>query len=322
MSTITIFKKKFKKIFIAGGAGLVGSNLTDYLNKNNIKYEASYYKKKANSSLIKNQNFKKYNFLNFNDCLKATKNKDLVILSAVRNANVLNMKEEPDKYINENITLRLNLLKSCRINKVKKVIWISSSTLYQKSNKPIKENQLNLNLNPYDIYMSTGWVYRYIEQVVSFYISHYKMKISVLRTTSIYGPYDNFNIKYSHVVPALIAKFSKKKKVNVWGSLKVIRDFVYAEDLSKAILLLANNNNNLVLNFSSGEGITIKKLSFYLSKIFCGKKFANSSNSLSSVNYRVLDNSAFNKKFKNFKRTNLYEGLKKTVNWYLKNNKH
>lgn len=145
MLNITTFKKKYKKILIAGEAGLVGSNIANYFNRNNIKYEASYYKKKLNILLIKNKNFKKYNFLNFNDCLKATKNKDLVILSAVRNANVLNMKEEPDKYINENITLRLNLLKSCRINKVKKVIWINSSTLYQKSNKPIKENQLNLN---------------------------------------------------------------------------------------------------------------------------------------------------------------------------------
>lgn len=170
--------------------------------------------------------------------------------------------------------------------------------------------------------MATGWVYRYIEQVVSLYTGHYKMKISVIRTTSIYGPYDNFNIKYSHVVPALIAKFSKKKKVNVWGNLEVIRDFVYAEDLAKAILLLSNNKNNLVLNFSSGKGVNIKKLSLYLSKIFDGKKFINNLNSPSSVNYRVLDNSAFNKIFKNFKRTNIYEGLKKTVDWYLKNIKY
>ena len=319
MSNILTFKKKFKKIFIAGGAGLVGSNISNYFNKNNIKYKASYFKKKPNTQLVKNNNFKKYNFLNFKNCLKATKNKDLVILSAVQNANILSMKSEPDKYLNENIIIRLNLLKSCRINKVKKVIWINSSTLYQRSNKPIKENQLNLNLNPHDIYLATGWVYRYIEQVVALYIKHYKMKISILRTTSIYGPYDNFDIKYSHVIPGLISKFTSKKKVNVWGSLSVVRDFVYAEDLAKAILLVALKNDNLVLNFSSGKGTSIKKLCLFLSKIFGGKNFINKEYGLKSVNYRVLNNSSFNKRFKNFKRTKICEGLEKTVSWYLKN---
>jgi nucleoside-diphosphate-sugar epimerase len=322
MSDADLLKKNYKKIFIAGGAGLVGSNIVNYFNMHNISYEASYFKNLPNSSLYKYNKYKKYNFLNLNECLKATKNKDLVILCAVKNSNIINMKNEPDKYLNENITLRLNLLKSCRINNVKKIIWVSSSTLYQGSNKPIKENQLDLNSDPYNIYLVTGWIYRYIEKVIAFYISHYKMKISILRTTSIYGPFDNFNIKYSHVVPGLIVKFLNKKKISVWGNINVVRDFVYVEDLVKAILLLVNNNKNLILNFSSGKGVIIKKLCLILSTILKRKKFTNNRHSLSSANYRVLNNSAFNKLFKNFKRTTLYEGLKKTVTWYLENIKY
>ncbi len=309
---------KLNKInfFIAGGMGLVGKNLVDLLVKKKISFLASYYKKKPPKNLIKF--YKKYNFLVFSDCLKATKNLDKLVICAVVGSNVKSMKNDPAKDLVNNITIRANLLRAAYINRVKKIIWISSSTIYQKKFRPIKEKEFDISKPTYEIYRITGWVYRYIEELCNFYKEQLGMKITIIRTTSIYGKYDNFENEKSHVIPALIKKFIFSKQVDVWGNEKVIRDFVYAEDLAKAIYVVSKKKT-LILNFSHGKGTSIRQLVNILKKLLKYKgKISFKSKKLSSVPYRVLDNSLFNKKIKNIKRTELKVGLKKTIDWYLK----
>ena len=142
--------------------------------------------------------------------------------------------------------------------------------------------------------------------------------------TSIYGPNDNFSDHFSHVVPALIKKIINEKKVlKVWGNKLVTRDFVYVEDLSRAIEKIVVKKQNLSpINFSSGKATNIFQLVKLLTKITKKKpkiKFINKS--LSSAPYRVLDNSKFNRIFKGFKRTPLKKGLEETITWYVKNEK-
>ena len=304
-------------IFIAGGTGLVGSNLALLLQKKKIKFSASYFKTKPPASLKKK--YKKYNFLKLSDCIKSTKNKKIVFICAVIGSNVKGMKNDPMKNTNENLIIRINLFRACCINKVKKIIWVSSSTLYQKFEKPIKEEKLDLNLSPHDIYRITGSVYRYIESLVEYFRVMHKMNITVIRTTSIYGPFDNFDPKFSHVIPGLIKKFYISKKITVWGNKRIIRDFVYVKDLVKVMLLASNFKKGLTFNFSSGKGTSIFKLVKTLKKILNSKKkiiFPN--NNLSSVKYRVLSNLKINKLLK-IKRTNLEDGLEETIEWYKKN---
>ncbi len=156
-----------------------------------------------------------------------------------------------------------------------------------------------------------------------YYLENFNMNIKIIRTSSIYGPFDNFDINTSHVVPALIKKaISKNKYLDVLGDPSVTRDFVYAEDLAKACILLSSHKFKGIINFSSGEPLTIKQLAKKIIEILKIKKkikFVNKSKS--SARYRVLDNSKFNKLFKNFKRKNFKYGLQETIKWYLKNEK-
>ena len=229
------------------------------------------------------------------------------------------MQKDPAKDLVENITIRANLLRAAYKNKVKKIIWISSSTVYQKKNKPIKEAEFDIKKPTYSIYRITGWVYRYIEELCKFYREELGMNISIIRTSSIYGPNDNFSEDKSHVVPALIKKFLNQRKVDVWGSKNVIRDFVFVDDLVKAIFYISRKNF-LTINFSNGKGTSILQLVNTLKKIFKNKNEIEFKNKkLSSVPYRVLDNSLFDNKVKKFNRTKLSIGLKKTIQWYKKN---
>ena len=102
----------------------------------------------------------------------------------------------------------------------------------------------------------------------------------------------------------------------------MVRDFVYVDDLAKAVILLINKKIKKPINFSYSKGISIISLAKLLRKI-SGKKidFKFNNLSLSSAPFRVLDNRYFNKIFKKFRRTELEEGLKKTINWYLNEKK-
>ena len=310
-----------KKIFIAGGSGLVGTNLLIKLVSMSKNVDASY---NNNIQIKKLKKFyKKYNFIKYEDCLKATKNKDIVFITAVKGSGILNMKKNFDDNINYNFLIRSNLLKSCVANKVKKVLWVSSSTVYQPSKIKIKENDLNLNIDPYDIYLGTGWLYRYLEKLCLFYNQSKKMDIKVIRTSSIYGPYDNFDDKKSHVIPALIKKsINSKKNIEVWGDPLVVRDFVYVEDLVNAMINFVPKKTKQILNFSSGNSTSIELLAKTILKISgTNKKIIYKFKNRSSAIYRVLNNSSYNKNIKKIKRTTLEDGLKKTYEWLQKNKK-
>ena len=311
---------KNKKIFIAGGSGLVGTNLLIKLISISKDVKASYNNKIQNKKFKKY--YKKYNFINYEDCLKATKNKDIVFITAVKGSGILNMKKNFDDNINDNFLIRSNLLKSCIANKVKKILWVSSSTVYQPSKIKIKENDLNLNIDPYDIYLGTGWLYRYLEKLCLFYNQTKKMDIKVIRTSSIYGPYDNFDDKKSHVIPALIKKScNSKKKFEVWGDPTVVRDFVYVDDLVDAMISFIPKKTKQILNFSSGTPTSIRMLAKTILKVTgVNKKIIYKFKSRSSAIYRVLSNNNFNRKIKKIKRTSLENGLQKTYDWFKKNN--
>jgi nucleoside-diphosphate-sugar epimerase len=145
------------------------------------------------------------------------------------------------------------------------------------------------------------------------------MNIKIIRTSSIYGPFDNFDDNKSHVIPTLIKKvFLRKKYLEVWGNKKIVRDFVYVEDLVNAMLAVTFNKKiSAPINFSSGTPTTILDIGKKILKISGeNKKIIFKFFERSSANYRVLDNEKINKLIKNLKRTNLDSGLKKTIEWY------
>ena len=85
------------------------------------------------------------------------------------------MKENPTKSMLDNIKIRSNLFEACSINNVKKVIWVSSSTIYPIK-KPIKESEMDYNKKTYDDYIITGSVYRFVEKLADYYITKKKIK--------------------------------------------------------------------------------------------------------------------------------------------------
>ena len=138
--------------------------------------------------------------------------------------------------------------------------------------------------------------------------------------SNLYGPFDNFNSNQSHVIPGLITKLTNAHtNILLMGSGKAKRDFLYIDDLINAVIKIINTNHysKNSYNLSSKEIISIKELALIikkLTKIQYKVEFANDGND--GAYYKCLDSKMFRKEFKWSEKTNLRDGLKKTISWY------
>ena len=215
------------------------------------------------------------------------KNKpEIVINAAGRVGGILDNSTYQSDYLYINTLIGLNLINASLNYKVKKLINLGSACIYPKIVKqPIKEDSL---LSSQLEKSNEGYA---IAKIVCLkYCQYLKQKLKKdfisIQPANLYGEGDNFNLESSHVLPALVKKFTiaknnKLKSVEVWGSGNVKREFLNIEDLSSAILfLLKNKIKEDFINIGSGEQFSIKKLAImikkttgYKGKIFFNKKY-------------------------------------------------
>ena len=224
--------------------------------------------------------------------------------------------------------MNLNIIHHAYLNKVEKVISTGSVSSYP-SNTSLPFEEKNIwNGYPDEINSSYGVAKRIIHAHSLSYFKQYKFKSILLLLTNLYGPNDNFNPKSSHVIAALIKKFyeGKKKKKNfveVWGDGKSTRDFCFVDDIVDGLVLTAKSYNKISpLNLGSGKEISIKTLANLIKKEvgFKGKiKWLKNKPSGPKRRYlkilKAKQEVGFNPKI------SIKEGLKRTISWYVKNNR-
>ncbi|MDD5489581.1 MAG: NAD-dependent epimerase/dehydratase family protein [Candidatus Moranbacteria bacterium] len=307
---------KGKKFLVAGGTGLVGANLTQRLKNLGADVLSSYFSKPP--SFLR-EIYKNFDFTKFEDCLEAVKNRDYVVICAAQSFGAKMMKENPTVSILPNLKINAGLLEACRLNKVGKVVLLSSSTVYPEADYPISEDQLDLNASPYELYFGVGWLNRYIEQLAKFYAKTYGMKIGILRPTNIYGPFDKFDDEKSHVLPALIKRaFKKENPFIVWGDGSAVRDFIFVDDFIDDLLKILENYCVCdPVNVGSGEELSVKAAVGVILDV-CGHKAVPRYDETkpTAIPYRMLNLKKFESLFGKQERTPFEEGIKKTVDWY------
>jgi len=303
---------KIKKLWLPGYSGMVGSALLRKLTKLNIK--------------VLKTNSKNLDLLNYNKVFKfIKKNKpDTVILSAAKVGGIYANNTYPADFIFDNLKIQINVLDACRINRVKKLLFIGSSCIYPKNSKqPIKEEYLLTgNLEKTNQWYAIAKIAG-LKMVEALRIQ-YKCNYISIMPTNIYGINDNFHSMNSHVVPALIkkiynSKINNKKYVKIWGTGKALRDLLYVDDLADAIILLIKKYNKFGhINCGSGKEISIKKLSILISNILDYKgKIVFDKNYPDGTLKKKLETTKI-KKLGWKPTTSLKNGLTKTIDWYIK----
>tara|TARA_B100000575_G_C23086356_1_gene626093 strand:- start:293 stop:1231 length:939 start_codon:yes stop_codon:yes gene_type:complete len=304
---------KKKNLLILGGTGMVGSSVLRRSNKS--KYNV-YSPNRKQLDLFILSSVKKY-FKKINP--------DIVVMCAARVGGIYANSTFKADFINENLLIQNNIITSAHDLKIKKLIFLGSSCIYPRDTKqPIKEEyllsgKLEKTNESYAIAKIAGI------KMIQAYSDQYKDNFISLMPTNIYGINDNFHPKNSHVVPALILKIydayiNKKKIVSLWGSGKPLRDLLYVDDLADAILFLAKKYNSPeIINIGSGREVSINQLAKLISKIigYKGKIFFDKSYP-DGTPRKILDITKIKKK--GWKpKTNLKEGLRKTIQWYIYN---
>ena len=312
---------KSNKIFVAGHNGMVGSAVLNKLKSegfNNI-----ITKTRRELDLTKQTEVNK---------LFGKERPEMVVICAAKVGGILANSTKKADFIYQNLQIATNLIHASHIYNVKKMINLGSSCIYPRDAEiPIKEESLLTGAlektnEPYAIAKIAA-----IKLCESLY-EQYDNNFYSIMPCNMYGPRDNFDLKSSHVLPALIRKVHEAKEsgadsIEVWGSGKALREFLYVEDLAEAIsFCLKNVNASDIykqeishLNCGSNKEISILELTSLIKNIIAYKGDITFDNSKPDGTYRKKMNNARISKIGFNPRTSLEEGLRRTYNWYIEN---
>ncbi len=250
---------------------------------------------------------------------------DVIINAAAKVGGILANDTNRTEFILDNLKINMNILESL-INKPNvKLINLGSSCIYPLGVEvPIKEESLMTGKleptnSPYAMAKLTAI------EIADAIKKEHGNEIINLMPTNLYGPYDNFSEKNSHVIPGLIYRMHKAKNNNeesffVWGTGKPKREFLHVDDLSNAIIFLLNNNTEEeILNIGSGEEISISELVEKIKKIINYTGEIKFDDKYPDGNPRkLLDSSKINSL--GWKpEIKLDKGLENVYEWYSKN---
>ena len=303
------------KVLIFGSNGLVGKSLIRVLS-NSARIDELVPSTRNDTNLFSLQETKK-RILDVNP--------SIIINAAAKVGGIHANNTKRTEFILENLKINMNILEACVENNEIKIINLGSSCIYPlNAENPIAEDslltgKLEPTNSPYAIAkISAIEIGRSLSK-------QYGHKVLNLMPTNLYGPGDNFSEKDSHVIPGLIyrmhhAKLNNEASFNIWGSGKPLREFLYVDDLSKAIeFLISNEINDDLINIGSGKEISIYDLSKLIKEIigYDGKLVFDES--MPDGNPRKLIDSRKINDLGWSPQVELDEGLKLSYNWFLEN---
>lgn len=304
---------KYSKIYVAGHKGLVGSAIVRNLKAKG--YENIIYRTHNELDLINQKEVEKF----FKD-----EKPEYVFLAAAKVGGINSNNTYPADFIYENMMIQNNVIKSAHDFKVKKLLFLGSTCIYPKlAEQPISESELlRGSLEPtneaYAIAKISGL------EMCKFYKRQYGDNFISCMPTNLYGPNDNYDLKNSHVLPALLRKFHEAKLYNhddveIWGTGTPLREFLYVDDMADACtFLMENYNGEEHVNIGTGEEITIKELAEVIRKVVGFKGNIRFNASMPDGTPRKLTNI---NKIKNMgwkAKVNLYDGITVTYQNYIK----
>ncbi|AEH61478.1 NAD-dependent epimerase/dehydratase [Methanosalsum zhilinae DSM 4017] len=303
------------KIYVAGHRGLVGSAIMRKLESK--EYSNLIYRTHKELDLTDQKAV--------NDFFEQEK-PDYVFLAAAKVGGILANSTYPAEFIYDNLMIETNVIHAAYKNNVKKLLFLGSSCIYPKhAPQPMKEEYLLTGeLEPtneaYAIAKIAGI------KLCKYYNQQYGTNFISVMPTNLYGPNDNFDLKTSHVLPALIRKFheakiNKEPEVVVWGTGKPRREFLHVDDMADACVYLMENFDaqeiGEFVNVGVGEDISISELAEIIKKIFGfeGEIVYNNSRP-DGTPQKLLDVTRLNELGWNPK-ISLENGIKNTYRWYM-----
>ena len=306
---------KDSKIYIAGHSGMVGSacwralssaGFTNLIGKTSKELDLKYQPAVEN-------------FI-------SSEKPDAIIDAAARVGGILANDTHPYEFLMDNMLIQNNLIRSAHENDIEKFIFLGSSCIYPKHAKqPLKEEYLLTGpLEPTNEWYAIAKIsgVKLIQAIRKQFGRDYVS----LMPTNLYGPNDNFDLKSSHVLPAMIRKFHEAKmdnnrSVTLWGSGSPLREFLHVDDLASAVVFaLQNTLDEHLYNVGSGSDLSIKSLAEMVQGIVGHNgEILWDDTKPDGTPRKLMDSSKLNDMGWRLD-INLDRGIEETYNWFLENN--
>jgi GDP-L-fucose synthase len=261
-----------KKIYIAGHQGMVGSALMRKLQSETSVNELIFCNRKELDLTNQQQ---------VNDFI-ANERPDQIYLAAAKVGGIYANNKYPADFIYQNLMIQANIINAAHQNNIQKLLFLGSSCIYPKSIKqPMKESALLTGVleptnEPYAIAKIAGI------KLCESYNRQYNRDYRCVMPTNLYGPKDNYHLKNSHVIPALIrklhtAKLENTKSVIIWGSGNQKREFLFVDDMADACIYVMNLDKKIYqqkvkpvqshINIGMGQDLAIKELAKTIARV-------------------------------------------------------
>lgn len=300
-----------KRVLVTGGAGFFGSFVVDRLRARGAEV---FVPRRTDYDLVDRAACKR---------VIADSRPDVVFHLAARVGGIGANRDNPGLFVFENAIMGLQLLEEIRLAGVKKTVIAGTICAYPKfAPVPFREDDL-WNGYPEETNAPYGIAKRLLLVQAQAYREQYGLDSIVLFPVNLYGPRDNFDLRTSHVIPAMIrkclaARDAGETEVTLWGDGTPTREFLYVEDAAEAMILGAERYDSPdPVNLGSGEELTIKELAALVAQAtgYTGR-FVWDTSQPNGQPRRRLDVSRARERFGFVAQTSLAEGLKKTVAWY------
>ena len=309
------------RIVICGATGFIGQNLLNHFDDGHNEIFAIYNKRKPFENCSKNVNWFKADLRIPNSLKPIIKNIDLFLQFAATTSGSRDIIQRPFLHVTDNAVINSYLLRECFENNVSHFVFPSCTVMLQ-SKENQKEEEFDQNLEMNKTYYGVANTKVYIEKMCKFY-SDLGMKTTVIRHSNIYGPYDKFDLKKSHVLGATLRKVKIAKDgdiLDVWGTGKARRDFLYIDDLVDFVNKAYYNQKDKYQLFNCGMGSSISINELVNLVIRISRKKITFRNDLTKPDIPTALSLNCEKAFKLLgwrNKTSLAEGLLKTYSTFV-----
>jgi nucleoside-diphosphate-sugar epimerase len=316
-----------KKILITGATGFIGTNLINQFSTSG-EYQIYATFNRRPSTNHKNVTWIKTDLTNkeqIDNLFKQIDGLDLLIQAAASSSGIMDTVNRSDFHVTDNVVMNSLLLRAANEMKVKHFIFFSCTNMLQNSFDPQDELSFDGNIGPVEKYFGVGWTKVYIEKLCEFYSKIGETKFTVIRHSNVYGPWDRYKLENAHVCGATITKvLNSTKSVEIWGTGEEKRDLLYIDDLLELIETIFKNQSDKfdLINAGGNSFISISELTALAIELARKNVEITYNHKKPTINFSVvLNNEKAKQKYGWTPKTDLRDGLSKTLDFWKKHYK-